>query len=80
MRVLITGATGFVGRALVPALQRDGHTIVVWARDVARAHARLGADIETLDSSHSSALIAAVERCHAVINLAGEPVVGARWT
>ena len=80
MRVLITGATGFVGRALVPALQRDGHTVVVWARDAARARARLGADIETLDSTDASALIAAVERCHAVINLAGEPVVGARWT
>ena len=80
MRVLITGATGFVGRALVPALQREGHTIVVWTRDVARARARLGTDIETLDSTDSSALIAGVERCHAVINLAGEPVVGPRWT
>ncbi|MEQ1909288.1 MAG: TIGR01777 family oxidoreductase, partial [Vicinamibacterales bacterium] len=80
MRVLISGATGFVGRALVPALQQGGHTIVVWARDVARARARLGADVEILDSTDASVLTAAVERCHAVINLAGEPVVGARWT
>ena len=30
MRVLLTGATGFIGRALIPLLQRDGHAVVAW--------------------------------------------------
>ena len=32
MRVLLTGATGFIGRVLVPLLQHDGHAAVAWVR------------------------------------------------
>jgi nucleoside-diphosphate-sugar epimerase len=28
MRVLITGATGFIGRVLVPLLRREGHQLI----------------------------------------------------
>ena len=45
MRILVTGATGFIGRALVPRLQRDGHAIVAWVRSETRALALLGADV-----------------------------------
>ena len=36
MRILVTGASGFVGAALVPRLQADGHDVVAFARDPAR--------------------------------------------
>lgn len=77
MRVLVTGATGFLGRALVPALCREGHTVVVWTRSAARARARLGAEVEIADASEG--LAAAVDGCDAIVNLAGEPILG-RWT
>jgi uncharacterized protein (TIGR01777 family) len=81
MRILIAGATGFIGRALVPRLQRDGHAVVVWARSEQRALALLGTDIEVVSASAGhDALVAAVSRCDAVVNLAGETLLGRRWT
>jgi uncharacterized protein (TIGR01777 family) len=80
MRVLITGGTGFIGRALVPLLHSRGHSVVVVTRSNALAHSRLGGEIETVAAGSTEVLIAALERCDAVVNLAGEPIAGARWT
>jgi uncharacterized protein YbjT (DUF2867 family) len=43
VRILLTGITGYVGGALAPRLQRDGHELVGLARDPARA--RLDVDV-----------------------------------
>jgi uncharacterized protein YbjT (DUF2867 family) len=34
--ILVTGASGYVGAALIPRLQRDGHAVRAFARDPAR--------------------------------------------
>src|SRR5260221_12493647 len=80
MRILVTGGTGFVGRALIPRLRLDGHTIVAWVRSEARARQVLGGDVELVRAAGPEALAAAVARADAIVNLAGEPVVGRRWT
>src|SRR6478672_5547365 len=81
MRVFVTGATGFIGRALIPRLQRDGHDVVAWVRSPARARGVLGADVELVHADDDfDAMVAAIERCEAVVNLAGEPLIGGRWT
>jgi len=80
MRILVTGGTGFIGRALIPRLRADGHTIVAWVRSEARARAALEGDVELVPASRPEALAGAVARADAVVNLAGEPVVGKRWT
>ena len=42
MQILVTGVTGYVGAALVPRLQRDGHAV----RGFARSAGRVGAPVD----------------------------------
>lgn len=44
MRVLVTGATGYIGSRLVPALLEGGHEVVVGARDTGKIEAYPWAD------------------------------------
>lgn len=72
--VLISGATGFVGSALVAALAARGDRVVVASRSPERAKQALpsaSAFTRTVDAS-------ALRGVDAVVNLAGEAVAG-RW-
>jgi len=81
LRVLVAGATGFIGRALVPLLLREGHAVVAWVRSEARGRGLLGPEVEIVSADAGlAALVATIERCDAVVNLAGEPLLGGRWT
>jgi uncharacterized protein (TIGR01777 family) len=81
LRILIAGATGFIGRALVPRLQRDGHAVVAWVRSETRALGLLGADVDIVSASAGQdALVAALSHCDAVVNITGETLLARRWT
>jgi uncharacterized protein (TIGR01777 family) len=81
MRVLVTGATGFIGRALIAELRRDGHAVVAWVRSARRARGLLGPDVDLVESTAGvDRLVAALDACDAVVNLAGESILGGRWT
>jgi len=77
MRVVVAGATGFIGRAVVRRLQRDGTDVVALVRDVARARSLLGPDVRCIEEP---GLPAAIDGSDGVVNLAGEPMMPARWT
>ena len=81
MNVFLTGATGFIGRALVLALLKEGHGVMAWVRSPGRARSQLGESVEllTFPPDEETGLTAALERCDAVINLAGEPLFEKRW-
>ena len=36
MKILLTGATGYIGRRLLPVLIQEGHEVVCCVRDIAR--------------------------------------------
>jgi uncharacterized protein (TIGR01777 family) len=79
MRIAVVGATGFVGRALVLRLVGEGHHVLAVARDPARARRQLPAAV-AVTGLDELALRAAVRDADAVVNLAGEPIAGRRWT
>lgn len=74
MHVLITGGTGFIGQALCAHLLQAGHTLSVLTRDPARALAQLPAAVRVLGALDDARDV------EAVVNLAGEPLMAARWT
>lgn len=80
MRVLITGATGFVGRALVLRLLQRGDTVVAWTRDAEKARDLLGAEVEIASESMGTDLAEEAARADAVVNLAGANLFAGRWT
>ncbi len=76
MKILITGATGFLGRRVCEVLSQAGHTIVALSRDPTKAKQRVPALTEAF---RWEALAEALKSCDAVVHLAGETVAG-RWT
>jgi uncharacterized protein len=73
MRIVLTGATGFLGRPLIAYLVQLGYECIVQTRDVARA-ATLG-----LPPSVSFASVDDLPAADVVIHLAGESLIG-YWT
>jgi uncharacterized protein len=71
MRVLVTGGTGLVGNPACHALRAAGHAVTVVSREPGRVPARaIGWD----------GLRAAMPETDAIVNLAGDPIAGGRWT
>lgn len=75
MNIVVAGASGFVGRALMPALAADGHGV---RRLVRRPP---GAPNEIAWHPGARELDPAVlEGTDVIVNLAGENIAGGRWT
>ncbi len=76
-RVLVTGATGFIGRKLVARLLERGDRVVVLARDPAKAARLFGTTVEIVGAA---ADLPAAARLDAFVNLAGDSIAGGLWT
>jgi uncharacterized protein len=74
VRILLSGASGFIGSALRQALHRDGHEV--------SALTRSEADSSSVhwDPAAGELEVAALEGFDAVVHLAGEGIGDRRWT
>jgi nucleoside-diphosphate-sugar epimerase len=81
MHVLVTGATGFVGRAVIRALERHGHKVLAMVRDPARGRAleSAGHTVAVGDMWQPETYEPLVTRVNAVIHAAQEKAEG-RWS
>jgi uncharacterized protein len=80
MKILVTGATGLVGTALVAALAHEGHTV---CRLVRSATKTAGGTVGTFDVAwdpETGNLGGAAVGAEAVVNLGGASIVAGRWT
>ncbi|MGC3858814.1 SDR family oxidoreductase [Micromonospora chersina] len=70
VRVLVTGATGRLGRVALPRLRDEGHTVRAVSR---RARSDAGVEWVAADLATGEGLAAAVDGVEAVLHLASSP-------
>lgn len=81
MRVVITGATGFIGQALCRELHGD-YELVALSRDSRKASGIVGdyARVAEWDGRSTGGWAHEIEGAQAVVNLAGEGIASGRWS
>lgn len=83
MKILITGATGLVGRELVHALAKEGYEdIRILTRNKARAQGQFNLPLTYFEWDPSRGVIdsSAFDDLDILIHLAGENIGGGRWS
>jgi uncharacterized protein (TIGR01777 family) len=83
MRILVTGATGLIGKKLCQELIRRKHEIAIAARDPEKAAAKLKLPVmgfrwDALSGEPLPPL--SLDRVDAIVHLAGEPIGDRYWT
>ena len=76
MKILVTGATGFIGRPLTKVLIEQGHEVYAWVRDTGKARVLLDGQVKCYERLEDIP----EPYVDAVINLAGQPIADRRWT
>ncbi len=79
MRILITGATGLLGKKLLIDLLKKGHEVIGVSRDKSKIIELPENQTFSWDAMNADFPVEALKQCDAVIHLAGEPVAAKRW-
>lgn len=82
MKVLVTGATGFIGNTLLKALKAHGHEISILTRNAEEAGFHLPVLCDVFEWNPEKAVpdASAFMGVDAVLHLTGENIAGGRWT
>jgi uncharacterized protein (TIGR01777 family) len=83
-RVVVTGATGLIGKRVVGVLREAGARVTAFVRDPARARTLLGADVDCagwdFTRPEEGDWLSRLEGADSVVHLAGTPLFAKRWT
>ncbi len=80
MKIIVTGATGLIGKKLVSELLKRNNEVTVFTRSVKRAEKLMNAtEFVEWNPVNISAWINNLGGKDAIINLAGENIMGKRW-
>lgn len=82
MKIVIFGATGYIGKMLFTALLSETYEITVVSRDIEQARKVLGNNAEFCqwDGEEEHSLNNLLVKTNAVINLSGESIAAKSWT
>src|SRR5687768_11622612 len=79
-RIVLAGATGFIGRPLVDSLLADGHDVVVLTRRPGSTGLPAGARAVGWDGATVDGWAGELAGAEGVVNLAGASIGRYRWT
>lgn len=80
MNILISGGTGFLGRAFAQAFLSLGHSVTVLSRNPQTAHVPAGVQVAGWDGATPTGWGHLIETTDALVNLAGENIGASRWS
>ena len=81
-KVIVTGATGFIGKALCFRLESEGYTVVALSRNPEKGQKLFGPkfSVAKWDGANASEWLEYADGAYAIVNLAGENIGSGRWT
>ncbi len=81
-KVVVTGATGLIGRRLCQRLAEQGYHVIVFSRNPATARKAVPEAREWVawEPTTTGPWASALDGVHGVVSLAGAPIIGKRWT
>jgi uncharacterized protein len=80
MKILVTGATGLVGTALVAALAREGHTVCRLVRSQTKSTGGRAGTFDVPWDPETGELGGAAVGAEAAVNLGGASIADGRWS
>lgn len=80
MKILVTGGTGFLGRALARSFLADGHEVIALARHTPRSALPEGMRFVQWDGRTTAGWGGIIDEIDVVLNLAGRSLASWPWT
>jgi hypothetical protein len=80
MKIIVTGATGLIGRHLCLSLKSEGHAVTALSRAPEKARSLEATEVLKWDLMSGPLSSEVLNQAEAIVHLAGEPVADKRWT